>query len=256
MALAAGSVQLPAGRMILHASLPFRNLPTIVFLHGLFRHSGELTEWFDRLTKTANVIFVDLPGHGSSDPIAGPTLENVTLHVRAALTRALPRHRMVLVGESFGGLVALSLSATDSDDRIAAVLAVDPPLVTKKQLHVHGALKRHWTDRHRGFFKELGESVFGLYDDRLEDRIYYDLIGSCSAPITFLTGDCELFPPRPYDGEICCLDAVDRYVIENAFTANACLYRKEGAGHLLLKDHPDWCLDHISAVVKALPDSR
>lgn len=243
MAIAQGPIHLPGGMIYAYGGRPIKGdpAPAIVFLHGMGRSSDDLYPWFARLEREADLLFLDLPGHGRSMPIERVDLPGLADHVRAAIVAALPGRRVLIVGESLSGLIALQIGATDAN-LVAGVLAVDPPLVMRKLPHLHRSLRNGAAIvAHPAFFEAVAQSVFGSFGEDREDRIYYDLIGRCPAPVMLLTGDVEVFPIRNLDAATCCLDAVDRYVVETFFGGHASFHRKAGAGHLLLVDHPDWC---------------
>jgi pimeloyl-ACP methyl ester carboxylesterase len=111
-----------------------RHAPVLVWLHGgpggaerpLFR-------WFDGdLERDFVVAYLDQRGAGRSfDPDADPRELTVARHVAdlraviAHLRRTLALDRVVLVGHSWGGFLALSYAAAHPGD-VAGVIAVSP----------------------------------------------------------------------------------------------------------------------------------
>lgn len=89
-------------------------------LHGVTGHGGQWRRVAEHLSGY-RITAPDLRGHGHST--AGPpwTLERHTADVLALL----PSEPVVLVGFSFGGLVAARV-AVEAPDRIAALVLVDP----------------------------------------------------------------------------------------------------------------------------------
>lgn len=92
--------------------------PTVLLLHGgpgSFDHSY-LKPDFSRLTDTAQVVYLDVPGHGRSD--WGPA-EEWTFEWAADLVHAfcegLEIVRPIVFGHSFGGPVAISYASRHSD---------------------------------------------------------------------------------------------------------------------------------------------
>jgi proline iminopeptidase len=91
-----------------------RERPTVVLLHGgpgSYDHSY-LKPDFARLTDVAQVIFLDLPGHGRSEwgDAADWTFEGAADAVRD-FCDALRLDRPVVYGHSLGGFVALLYGA-------------------------------------------------------------------------------------------------------------------------------------------------
>jgi pimeloyl-ACP methyl ester carboxylesterase len=99
--------------------------PALVLIHGL---GGSLANWepvIDLLAPHRDVIAVDMPGFGRSDPL--PT---GVAHSPAAMGGAIAAHleelgvdRPHLAGNSLGAWVALEMAA---DDKAASVCAISP----------------------------------------------------------------------------------------------------------------------------------
>lgn len=95
-----------------------RNRPTVVLLHGGpggFDHSY-LKPDFGRLTEIAQVVYLDLPGHGRSDwgPAEHWTFEWAGDLIRA-FCEALEIGQPIVFGHSFGGPVAISYGSRHPD---------------------------------------------------------------------------------------------------------------------------------------------
>jgi pimeloyl-ACP methyl ester carboxylesterase len=101
--------------------------PDVVLIHGL---TGDLSIWFlcqaiGRLARSFRVTAYDLRGHGYSDlPRTGYTSADQAGDTLAILD-ALEIDRAMLVGHSFGGVIALH-AAVLRPDRIEAVVLSDP----------------------------------------------------------------------------------------------------------------------------------
>jgi pimeloyl-ACP methyl ester carboxylesterase len=101
-----------------------RGSPAIVLIHSI---GGDRSDWArvaPILASRHRVILVDLPGHGQSPP---PTAEPTVEGAAAAVSRTLAERRVehaILVGHSYGALVALQ-AAMDQPKRVAAVVVVD-----------------------------------------------------------------------------------------------------------------------------------
>jgi pimeloyl-ACP methyl ester carboxylesterase len=96
----------------------------VVFLHSSGGDTRHFTAQLAHLRRSRRAIAVDLPGHGQSPPAA--TFEIPA--VAAVLEQALNAHgleRVVLVGHSWGGAVALALAAK-VPQRVAGLLLLDP----------------------------------------------------------------------------------------------------------------------------------
>lgn len=98
--------------------------PVIVLVHSI---GGDRSDWSavaPKLAEHHRVLIVELPGHGQSPPPAGaPTVEGAAVALRKTLDDLKVDHA-ILVGHSYGALVALRVAA-DKPKRAAAVVAVD-----------------------------------------------------------------------------------------------------------------------------------
>ncbi len=100
--------------------------PTVVFLHGLVMDN--LSSWYftaaTRVAKVAPVFLYDLRGHGkSARPPTGYGLESLVEDL-AALLDAARLDGVRLVGNSFGGLLALAF-ALAHPERVRELFLVD-----------------------------------------------------------------------------------------------------------------------------------
>jgi len=121
-----------AGRLELRTVRSGRGTP-VVLLHGF----GEsLTAWrsiFTFLAERADVMALDLPGHGlSSKPASGYATDSLAADVLEALD-ALGVGRAVLVGHSLGGAVATA-AALRAPDRILGLVLIDPAIAVTSSL--------------------------------------------------------------------------------------------------------------------------
>ena len=213
----------------------------VVFIHGALRHSLILLQWAERLADTADVFLFDLPGHGRSEPIGPSTVEGMGEMMREAIGVRLPDRKVLLVGESLGGVVALAAGGSAKGNPIKAIFAVDPPLTTSKLWQVHSAFHPIMSMPEHPFIHRLAKDVFGLTPDGIEERIYYPLVGALRVPTVIATGDSALLPPRRMHGVACLIDDVDRFVLEQLYPSKAEMVCVPNCGHLLLIDAQDAC---------------
>jgi pyruvate dehydrogenase E2 component (dihydrolipoamide acetyltransferase) len=98
---------------------------TVVLLHGF---GGDLDNWLFNVTPlaaVADVVALDLPGHGQSDiALPGPSVEALAGFVAAFLDQ-LGIGRAHLVGHSLGAAVAAQL-ALDHPERVAGLVLIAP----------------------------------------------------------------------------------------------------------------------------------
>lgn len=218
---------------------PESDRPVVLLLHGSMRNASVLAPWAERLDAEADVVLFDLPGHGRSDPIARASVTGLANQVFMALKAAFPRRRVLLVGESLGGTVALAIGSV-AQSPVKAILAADPPITTAKlwsvaQAH-RKAMARASPD---AFVHRLAREVFGLTPDGVEERIYYPLIGRLQVPTVIATGDVPLLPPRRISGVTSLFDPVDQFVTRNLYPGKAEIALVPNCGHLVLCDAID-----------------
>ena len=99
--------------------------PALVFVHCGNCRKEIWRETLDAFAGTHRVVAMDLPGHGSS----GANRERFTIDSLGADVAALVEHlklpRVILVGNSLGGPVALEAAKRLGRERVLAVVAVD-----------------------------------------------------------------------------------------------------------------------------------
>jgi pimeloyl-ACP methyl ester carboxylesterase len=97
---------------------------TIVFIHGTPGRAGVWREQFAHPFPAADLIAYDRPGFGASTPIARhPHLDKQVEALTNLLAAAAITNRVLLVGHSYGGPIAL-LAAIKHPDRIAGALLI------------------------------------------------------------------------------------------------------------------------------------
>lgn len=245
-----GSFLADSGKVLLYFAQPWRAapFPVVALIHGAMRTSNELMHWVDHLTDVADVLLIDLPGHGRSDPIDAPTLERFARPILQALRAFVPDRPVVLVGESLGGLISLAIGGMSPCDPVVGVLAADPPMTTKKLLHVHNNLKKviaiHADPR---FLKSMAAEIFGDGPEGAVERIYYPVLGGLRVPATIVAGDLELFPRRELSGVPCLIDSLDRFVLNRFYGDKVEVRQIKNSGHLLLVDQIEPCREFIRA---------
>ncbi len=92
-----------------------------VLVHGM---GGRWQHWLEAiptLARHGRVLAIDLPGFGGSERVSRPSLDGFA-DVAAALARQLGEQRVVLVGHSMGGPIAVRFAARHADIAEAIVL--------------------------------------------------------------------------------------------------------------------------------------
>ncbi len=101
--------------------------PTLVFVHGLLldNHSSFYMSIAPGLAKHARVVLYDLRGHGRSEqPRDGYRIEDMVEDLAGLVAAVAPGERVVVVGHSFGGLIALRY-AVRHPARVAGLVLVE-----------------------------------------------------------------------------------------------------------------------------------
>lgn len=125
----AGSVSLDVGGHKLSMTCQGSGSPTVVYLHGMGGSKGSAGRIPQLLADKQRVCAYDRPnGMGVSDPVDGPLTGNDSVKdLHALLAAADVRGPYVLLGASFGGLIADMYAATYPDD-VAGMVLLDSPL--------------------------------------------------------------------------------------------------------------------------------
>ncbi|MGD1929379.1 MAG: alpha/beta fold hydrolase [Leptolyngbyaceae cyanobacterium] len=106
---------------------------TLVFLHYF---SGAAASWqwvTDHLKADFHCVALDLPGFGDAPPLAEPSLENYSAFIQTALSQ-LGIDRLVLIGHSMGGKLALQVAADGPVAGLAQVILVAPSPPTQEPM--------------------------------------------------------------------------------------------------------------------------
>ena len=102
---------------------------TILLLHATLSNGRQLEPLSRLLAEQAAVLVPDRRGSGASGPVRpGPVPLDVQVADALALLDAEGVERAAVIGHSFGGLIAVALAAS-APDRVATVVAYEPPLV-------------------------------------------------------------------------------------------------------------------------------
>lgn len=100
--------------------------PTMVCLHGWLDNSASFHRLAPLLAKDYHLLLVDLPGHGSSQPLAGGVHYYIWQNIETLLELLAVKglDKVHLLGHSMGGVIA-SLFAGTFADKVATLTLLD-----------------------------------------------------------------------------------------------------------------------------------
>lgn len=134
---------------------------TIVFLHG-FPESKEIWKELSlKLSRKFRIITMDLPGHGSSDCIGYVHSMELMAECVKALLKKLRLRKVILVGHSMGGYVALAFAELFSDNLKGLCLfhstaLADSEEKKKERDRAVAAVKKN----HKSFVRQIVKKLF------------------------------------------------------------------------------------------------
>jgi pimeloyl-ACP methyl ester carboxylesterase len=126
--------------------------PVIVLMHTLRTQLDYFEAVIPALAADHRVIAVDLPGHGQSSILEADYAEPLFRKVISEFIVALDLREVTLVGESIGGVLALSVTG-EVPKRIARVVALNPYDYGEK---FGGGIRRGSASRIIGVFGAVG----------------------------------------------------------------------------------------------------
>jgi len=127
--------------------------PVLLLVHGLGANGDVFNGLHDVLRRRwpGRWVTPDLPGHGGSGPLPGYSFG----HLAAAVARAMPSaNRLVVLGHSLGGVVALALASGWFGVRVSAVCGL--------------GIKVAWTDEELARARALAARPNPVYATRGE----------------------------------------------------------------------------------------
>lgn len=135
--------------------------PALLLIHGMF---GDHLDWepiLDPLARRYRVIAVDLPGFGASDkPDLDYTPEYFTRHL-IELLRELGIGKATVIGNSFGGQIAMSLALAHPELVERLVLITTGGLHRYTAQEIEAGVTRLSEENQLRFTPEIYSSLFG-----------------------------------------------------------------------------------------------
>lgn len=171
----------------------------ILMLHDI----GDSAAVFEHLTSAVclagrELVAIDLPGSGRSDPPREPGLDGLVEHLLQYLPR-MSQEPLDLLGHGFGGYLAASVAAR-VPDRVSRLVLLDPLLPPRSgpkgrsRMSVGMAVNGAFTTLRRGKLKQnlagLGRARAVLDDLAESDPQWWTRLGRITAP-TLVLGNAE-----------------------------------------------------------------
>jgi pimeloyl-ACP methyl ester carboxylesterase len=252
MAYTTQTIDRPHGRLFVLSpdAERYPEKPLILLLHGAFEKHKKLLPWAELWSGAYDVALADLPGHGQSDPPSPITLEAYIEEVRWLVADHFRRRRVVIVGDSFGGLLGVALG-NNPPANLAGAVSMDSLLSTAKQWSIQDILPRVLEGQPAGSFRRLfATNVMGMGGATVEDHDYRHYIEGARIPILMLAGDVPLGEKREV-AHPSLLDDGDRVFLRTQGVLGVI----PGVGHQLVLQQPQATFDVAMAFVQSLPSS-
>ncbi|MBC7270380.1 MAG: alpha/beta fold hydrolase, partial [Streptomyces sp.] len=112
--------------------------PVLLMLHQTPRSHDEFAEVQPLLADSYRTIAMDMPGFGSSAPLAGPVTIEALAEGGWALLDALGVERAVLLGHHTGAAVAQEMAVQAPQRTVALVLSAMPWVDAERRANGHG----------------------------------------------------------------------------------------------------------------------
>ena len=157
------------------------------------------------------------------------------------------KRRVVIVGDSFGGLLGVALG-NDPPANLVGVVSMDSLLSTAKQWSIQDLLPKVLDGQPEGSFRrQFATNVMGMGGEETEDRSYRFYVEGVRVPVLMLTGDIALGERRDVAWPSL-LDEEDREFLR----ARSRLAVISGVGHQLVVQKPQETLAAAQAFVGEL----
>lgn len=243
------TLERPYGKLIVlnQEAARFPDKPLILLLHGAFEKHKKLLPWSELWRASYDVALADLPGHGQSDPPSPVSMGAYIDELRWLVGTHFVQRRVVIVGDSFGGLLGIALG-NDPTPNLAGAAALDPLLATAKQWSIMDLIPRVLDGQPEGGFRRaFAANVMGMAQTPPEDRRYHFYIEGVRVPAIVLAGAEPLGVRRDVTGPSLLDDDDRRFLTERLKLAVI-----PGVGHQLVLQRPAETFAAAEAFVRTL----
>lgn len=210
--------------------------PLIFVIRGAFGARGQMALLPGRFPDS-DVVLTDLPGMHSPH-MAAPGIASFAQAFDLLVRRHFSGRRVMLLGLSIGGVVALQMSEGD------VVMALDPPLQTGDLWPLIPRFRRALAETDDRGLAEWMWGLFGVSADRIEPRDYRAVLDTRKPGIIMIGGD-PLEPMRNAPRVPGLMTASARAAARDHPTLWA--IEVSDSGHNLLQGAPDFVLETIGA---------
>ena len=250
---------------------PWRRAPAVLLQHGFSRSGKFWYNWVPLLSREFRVLRPDLRGMGESsiaEEAYEPSLDFFMADLNAILD-SLGIDRVVYVGESFGGIIGLSLAHSFPDRVRALVLCNTPCRLPRRGRTDPGS---EWQTAMR---QSVGTWSTATIDNRLDTRAapegmkdwYISEMDRTSPEIgRKLQAYLDTLDFRPYLKEVATPTLLltgeesptstleqQRFMAEELPNSHLVVY--PGLGHGINAIHPEWCVAQIREFLAQWPDA-
>lgn len=212
-----------------------RARPAIVGIAGAFRESSLLFPTVLALCAEFDVLLVDMPGMNGTGPAVSASIEGFARHVADLVGTELPARDLLLLGESFGGSVALEAAAQLGTARVRGIALVDPPLTYAAQLRVRAYMQAAGLPRTP--FLDSYIDGNGVVRDADPDA-YLDRLREAGAAASVLILAGGRFDDDNLSTPAALVSAADEAAIAACGLDDLFFLRLPQAGHLVLSEAP------------------
>ncbi len=212
-----------------------RMRPAIVGIAGAFRESSLLFPTVLALCAEFDVLLVDMPGMNGTGPAVSASTENFARHVVDLVGTELGQREILLLGESFGGPVALEAASILGAAAVRGIALVDPPLAYPAQLRVRAYMQNAGLPR-TPFLDSYIDGP-GIVRDADPDWYLNRLrAAGASASVLILAGG--RFDDDTLGAPAALVSPADEAAIAACGLGDLFFVRLPQAGHLVLKEAP------------------
>lgn len=226
-------------------------LPDVALFHGALGDSRRIAPIAPHLDD-CNLAFFDMRGHGRSHrPADGYGIEKLAQEMIDPLAAAFGDAPLVIVAESFSGVVALAIAARLQSVR--HVVLVDTPFDTTRMQASHAALMRAYPRTpapEQPALAALCDAFFGLdvMSGAVTARSFHRHLADRRTPTTMITGSRKASQEPNAAEPAAYFEAEDIAALVDApNTPTLRVIEIAGGGHRLMKTH----LPEVAAALRA-----